>query len=59
MDTHWHGDELHFSRPGVDGHIAVGADELHVHARLGLLLAPLRNAIEREIETHLERRFGA
>ena len=58
VETRWEGDTLHFRRPGVDGHIALAPGLLHVHARLGLLLAPMRGPIEQEIRRVLGERFG-
>ena len=58
MDYRWEGDTLHFRRPGVDGQIALMPGRLHVHARLGLLLAAMRGPIEQEIRRVLAERFG-
>lgn len=58
VQTRWEGDTLHFQRPGVDGHIALAPALLRVHARLGLLLAPMRGPIEQEIRRVLGERFG-
>lgn len=55
----WHGDTLTFIRPGVDGSIVLDAGEVRVRARLGMLLAPMRPAIEREIQRLLMQRFTA
>ncbi|HEY0179950.1 MAG TPA: polyhydroxyalkanoic acid system family protein [Dokdonella sp.] len=55
VEHHWSGDALHFSRSGVKGRIVVAADEVHVHAELGLLASALKPAIEREIERQLDR----
>lgn len=55
---HWEGDCLQFSRPGVEGSIAVGDKDVEVHVRLGMLLAPLAPAIEREIGSALAKHFG-
>ena len=54
----WEGDQLRFERPGVHGHIHVGKDEVTLEARLGLLLSPMRGAIEREIHAQLDELFG-
>lgn len=58
VEYRWEGDTLHFRRPGVDGHIALVPGLLRVHARLGLLLAPMRGPIEQEIRRVLGERFG-
>ncbi len=57
MDYGWEGDTLNFSRSGVDGHIALGADDLHVHAKLGFLTAMFKEPIEGEIKRVLKEKF--
>ncbi|BFI96335.1 MAG: polyhydroxyalkanoic acid system family protein [Rhodanobacter sp.] len=58
MAGRWEGDTLHFSRPGVNGRIAVAGDAVHVHAELGMLLSPLKGMIEQEIRRKLDEHFG-
>lgn len=58
LEGRWQGDTLHFSRPGVDGQIAVGADAIRVCADLDLLLAPLKGMIEQEIRRKLDEHFA-
>lgn len=53
----WKGNTLHFARSGVDGFIAVSGDEVHVSARLGLLLTPLKPTVEAEIQRKLDKYF--
>jgi putative polyhydroxyalkanoate system protein len=57
MDWEWDGDVLNFSRSGVDGHIALEPDALHVTAKLGFLMAMFREPIENEIKRVLQERF--
>ncbi len=57
MDYGWEGDTLNFSRSGVDGHIALGPDDLHVHAKLGFLTAMFKEPIEGEIKRVLKEKF--
>ena len=57
MDYGWDGDILNFSRSGVDGHIALGPDDLHVHAKLGFLTAMFKEPIESEIKRVLKEKF--
>ena len=57
MDYDWDGDVLSFTRSGVDGHIALEAEELHVHAKLGFLTAMFKDPIEAEIQRVLKERF--
>jgi len=58
MAGHWEGDTLHFSRPGVNGRIAVHGDSIRVHAELGVLLSPLKSMVEQEIRRKLDEYFA-
>lgn len=58
LSYRWEGDTLHFVRSGVDGHIALGPDQLHVTAKLGFLLSALKGPIEQEIRRYLDERFS-
>ncbi|MBW8850097.1 MAG: polyhydroxyalkanoic acid system family protein [Xanthomonadales bacterium] len=53
----WEGDDLHFSRSGVDGRIALKPKELHVTAKLGFLVSAFKGPIEHEIRRVLDERF--
>ena len=57
MDYGWEGDTLNFSRSGVDGHIMLEPNDLHVHAKLGFLTAMFKEPIENEIKRVLQERF--
>lgn len=57
MAYDWSGDTLNFNRSGVDGHIAVESNELHVTAKLGFLLSAMKGPIEAEIRRVLDERF--
>ncbi len=57
IDYAWEGSTLEFSRSGVDGHINVGSDEIHVRATLGFLLGMLKGPIEDEIQRYLDEEF--
>jgi putative polyhydroxyalkanoate system protein len=56
--SEWNGDNLNFSRSGVDGHIHVGKSELRVHVELGFLLGTMKPMIEAEIRRQLDEHFG-
>lgn len=58
MDSQWDGDTLRFSRSGVKGAIAVGADAVEVHAELGMMLSPLKGMVEQEIQRKLGEEFA-
>lgn len=55
VKNQWQGDVLQFAGSGVSGAITVSANAVHVTARLGLLLSPLRGKIEQDIRTKLEK----
>ena len=50
----WDGDDVHFARPGVSGFMHVGETNIVLEVRLGLLLSPLKPAIERQMNAHLD-----
>lgn len=54
----WNGNQVNFHRTGVNGHIAVAKDELHVHVELGFLMGALKPAIEREIKRQLDEQLA-
>jgi putative polyhydroxyalkanoate system protein len=58
MDYHWDGDTLHFTRSGVDGHIALTPKQVNVTAKLGFLLSAMKGPIESEIRRVLDERFS-
>jgi putative polyhydroxyalkanoate system protein len=51
----WQGDHVHFERPGLSGSMHVGRSEITLDVKLGLLLTPLKPAIEREIHAQLDK----
>ena len=57
MTGQWQGDTLGFSRPGVNGSIAVDSDAIQVRAQLGMMLTPLKGMIEEEIRRKLDEHF--
>jgi putative polyhydroxyalkanoate system protein len=57
LDYRWEGDVLHFVRPGVDGRIALAPGEVHVTARLGMLLSAMKGTIESELARLLAERL--
>lgn len=58
FDYRWEGDVLHFTRSGVDGQIALAPRELAVQAKLGFLLAMMKQPIEDQIRKILDERFS-
>lgn len=53
----WDGDTLRFNRSGVDGHIALAPNLVHVSAKLGFLLSAMQGTIEAEIRRVLDEKF--
>ena len=58
VDGQWDGDTLRFSRPGVNGTIAVSSDAIQVNAELGLMFSPLKGMVEQEIRRKLDEHFA-
>ena len=58
VDHHWDGDLLHFTRSGVDGHIALQPGNVHVTAKLGFLLSAMKGMVEGEIQRVLKEKLG-
>jgi putative polyhydroxyalkanoate system protein len=58
IQSHWQAETLAFERPGISGNISIGSDEIHVSARLGMLLSPLKGMIEQEIRRKLDEHFA-
>lgn len=58
VDTQWLGDALTFERSGVQGRIALDADDVHVTAKLGFLLSTMKGPIESEIRRVLAEKLG-
>jgi putative polyhydroxyalkanoate system protein len=59
VKTQWQNNTaLAFERPGISGQIAIGNDEIHVTAQLGLLFSPLKGMIEQEIRRKLDEHFA-
>lgn len=48
------GDEVRFTRSGVDGTLRVGRDRFELQARLGFLLGAFKGRIESEIVKNLD-----
>ncbi len=58
LDYRWDGDTLYFERSGVNGHMEVGEEEVHIVARLGFLLMPLKGVFEQEIHRQMDELFS-
>lgn len=58
VEHRWEEHTLHFTRSGVDGHIALSKGQVRVHVQLGFLLALLKQPIADEIARVLDEEFG-
>lgn len=59
LESNWRGDELHFTRSGVQGVMKVTHDHVHVTAKLGMLVTLLKGQIEKRLHTHFDEAFDA
>jgi putative polyhydroxyalkanoate system protein len=50
----WDGDSLHFSRPGVSGHIEVTGETFDLTIKLGLLMSAMHRQIEDKIVAKID-----
>ena len=56
--SEWDGDHVHFERPGLSGSMHVGKARITLDVTLGLLLTPLKPAIEKEVHAQLDKLTG-
>jgi len=59
LQYRWEGSSLRFERAGVDGKLTVNANEVHLRAKLGLLLGFLKPQIERKVHEHFDEALAA
>lgn len=57
--SEWSGNTLHFSRSGVEGTMAVTAQDVTLDVTLGFLLKPFKAKFEAHIERNLDRALAA
>ncbi len=57
LNSAWHGDVLHFKRPGVSGQLTLDSREVLLDIRLGFLLSALKPTIEREVHRFFDENF--
>lgn len=58
LKHNWDGDTLQFERSGLSGQMAITPQDIHITAKLGLLLKPLKGRIEKEILSVLDRKLA-
>ena len=54
LKSSWAGDELNFTRSGVNGKLIVTAIELTIHVKLGFLMAAFKGPIHDAVEKNLD-----
>jgi putative polyhydroxyalkanoate system protein len=54
----WHGDTLHFERPGVSGSLAITERRLHLSIALGFMLKAMKGQVEKAVTHELDTLFG-
>lgn len=54
----WEGDRLVFKRSGASGNIDIGEAEVDIEIKLSLVLAPLKNTIEKTVTNYLDEHLG-
>ncbi len=59
LQSEWDGDTLLFSRSGVQGAMAVTANDVSLEVKLGFLLRPFKAKFEQHIERSLELALAA
>jgi putative polyhydroxyalkanoate system protein len=58
VKSEWDGNELRFSRSGVNGVLEVSKDSVEVNAKLGMLLSAFKPKIEEQIGKNFDKYFG-
>ncbi|MBL8397326.1 MAG: polyhydroxyalkanoic acid system family protein [Candidatus Accumulibacter sp.] len=53
----WEGDQAHFRRPGVSGHLTIDDREVEISIRLGWLLLTLKPTIEKGVHKFFAENF--
>jgi len=59
VHSRWQGGTLQFDRPGLNGRLVVGESTLELEVKLGMLLSPLRGALETAVTKRLDSELGA
>ena len=59
VGSHWHGNDLVFSRSGLSGVLRINPDSLRLEAKLGFLFSTYKTRIEASMAANFERYFGA
>jgi len=58
LDYRWNGDAIEFERPGLEGTLLVGKDDVRLDCELGFMLSLLRPTIETAVHKEFDKYFG-
>lgn len=58
LKSHWDGNVLQFSRPGISGQIVVSDSAICLNARVGPILAAFLPRIEAQLDKNFAAYFG-
>lgn len=53
----WHGNDLEFQRPGVNGKLSVSDTHVRLEVALGFLLKAMKGSIESAVHQEVEKLF--
>jgi putative polyhydroxyalkanoate system protein len=59
LQSEWEGHTLHFSRAGIDGHLAITKDSMDCHVSLGFLFKAFKGPIQGEMEKNFDKLLKA
>jgi putative polyhydroxyalkanoate system protein len=58
LDYRWTGDAIEFERPGLEGTLHVGKDDVRLDCELGFMLSLLKPRIEGAVHKEFDKYFG-
>ena len=58
LDYRWKGDAIEFERPGLEGKLHVGKEDVRLDCELGLMLSLLKPTIESAVHKEFDKYFG-
>ena len=58
LDYRWKGDAIEFERPGLEGKLHVGKDDVRLDCELGFMLSLLKPTIESAVHKEFDKYFG-
>ena len=58
LDYQWKGNAIEFRRPGLEGALHGGKDDVRLDCELGFMLSLLKPTIETEVHKQFDKYFG-